>query len=194
MAARVGYRLAGVAALLAGSLLAGSGPLQAGVGDLTPFFGAFVGVAEVEDPPTGKVHHRDMDIVIQPYHEDGFMIQWVNVTLVDGRRDLPGVQRHVQRVLFEPDEERDFYVEVAEDNPFREREETRPMRGDPVRWASLDGDRLHVYAFVVGEDGKYELQIYDRVLTETGINIEFQRIVDDMLMRRIFGTTARAVE
>ena len=80
----------------------------------------------------------------------------------------------------------------SEDNPFREREETRPMRGDPVRWASLDGDRLHVYAFVVGEDGTYELQIYDRVLTEKGIDIEFQRIVDDVVLRRISGTTARA--
>jgi hypothetical protein len=183
--------IAGAAALLTGSLL-GADPLQAGVGDLTPFFGEYVGVAEVQDLPSGHTRKRDMDIVIQPYHEDGFMIQWVNVTLVDGRRHVPGVERRVQRVLFEPAEERDFYVEVEEGNPFREREETRPMRGDPVRWASLDGGRLHVYAFVVGEDGTYELQVYDRVLTDTGIDIEFQRIVDDVVVRRISGTTARA--
>jgi len=182
----------GTAVLLTGGMLLGGTPLQAGVGDLTPFFGAFVGVAEVEDLPSGDTRQRDMDIVIQPYREDGFMIQWVNVTLVDGRRDLPGVERRVQRVLFEPAEDRNFYVEVEEGNPFREREETRPMRGDPVRWASLDGDRLHVYAFVVGEEGTYELQVYDRVLTEKGIDIEFRRIVDDVLLRRISGTTARA--
>ena len=192
MIAKVGRGAAGAALLLAGSLLLASAPLRAGVGDLTPFFGAYVGVAEVQDLPGGDTRQRDMDIVIQPYHEDGFMIQWVNVTLVDGRRDLPGVERRVQRVLFEPADDRDFYVEVEEDNPFREREETRPMRGDPVRWASLDGDRLHVYAFVVGEDGTYELQVYDRVLTDKGIDIEFQRIVDDVLLRRISGTTARA--
>jgi len=191
MAAKLGYGW-GAVVLLTGGLLLGGGPLQAGVGDLTPFFGAFVGVAEVQDLPSGDTRQRDMDIVIQPYQEDGFMIQWVNVTLVDGRRDLPGVERRVQRVLFEPAEDRDFYVEVEEGNPFREREETRPMHGDPVRWASLDGGRLHVYAFVVGEDGSYELQVYDRVLTDKGIDIEFQRIVDDVLMRRIFGTTARA--
>ena len=191
MAAKLGYGW-GAVVLLTGGLLLGGGPLQAGVGDLTPFFGAFVGVAEVQDLPSGDTRQRDMDIVIQPYQEDGFMIQWVNVTLVDGRRDLPGVERRVQRVLFEPADDRDFYVEVEEGNPFREREETRPMRGDPVRWASLDGNRLHVYAFVVGEDGTYELQVYDRVLTETGIEIEFQRIVDDVVVRRISGTTARA--
>ena len=184
--------VASAAALLTGSLLLAGGPLQAGVGDLTPFFGAYVGVAEVQDLPSGDTRKRDMDIVIQPYHEDGFMIQWVNVTLIDGRRDVPGVERRVQQVLFEPADERNFYVEVEEGNPFREREETRPMRGDPVRWASLDGDRLHVYAFVVGEEGTYELQVYDRVLTDEGIDIDFQRIVDDVVVRRISGTTARA--
>jgi hypothetical protein len=191
MVTKLKRRIAG-AALLTGSMLAWGAPLQAGVGDLTPFFGAYVGVAEVQDLPSGDTRQRDMDIVIQPYQEDGFMIQWVNVTLVDGRRDVPGVERRVQRVLFEPADERNFYVEVEEGSPFREREETRPMRGDPVRWASLDGDRLHVYAFVVGEDGTYELQVYDRVLTDKGIDIDFQRIVDDVVVRRISGTTARA--
>jgi hypothetical protein len=149
-------------------------------------------VAEVQDLPSGDTRKRDMDIVIRPYHEDGFMIEWVNVTLIDGRRDLPGVERRVQRVLFEPADDRNFYIEVEEGNPFREREETRPMRGDPVRWATLDGNRLHVYAFVVGEEGTYELQVYDRVLTDKGIDIDFQRIVDDVVVRRISGTTARA--
>jgi hypothetical protein len=51
-----------------------------------------------------------MDIVIEPYHEDGFRIQWVNVTLVDGRRDLPGVvgcrghQRHTGPTGRSPDD------------------------------------------------------------------------------------------
>jgi len=66
------------------------------------------------------------------------------------------------------------------------------LRGDPVRWASLDGRTLHVYSFVVTEDGTYELQVYDRVLTDKGIDIEFQRIVDDEVVRRIVGSTARA--
>ena len=173
--------------------LLASADLQAAAPDLEPFFGAYVGVAEVEDPKTGDVRQRDMDIVIEPYREDGFMIHWINVTLVDGRRDLPGVERRVQTALFEKSDDRDMYVEVSENNPFREREETEPMRGDPVRWASIDGNTLHVYAFVVTEDGAYELQIYDRILTDKGIDIRFQRIVDDEVLRRIVGTTARAL-
>jgi hypothetical protein len=175
-----------------GALLAvAGGPVHA-QGDLERFFGAYVGVAEVTETQTGETKQRDMDIVIEPYHDNGFMIHWVNVTLVDGRRDLPGVERRIQQVRFEPAEGRDLFIEVEADNPFREREEIQPMHGDPVRWASLDGDRLHVYAFVVTEDGTYELQIYDRVLTEKGIDIEFQRIVDGEVLRRISGSTARA--
>jgi hypothetical protein len=186
---RAGAALTGALALA--GLLA-SADAQAAAPDLEPFFGAYVGVAEVEDPKAGDVRQRDMDIVIEPYRDDGFMIHWVNVTLVDGRRDLPGVERRVQTALFEKADGRDMYIEVSETSPFREREETRPMRGDPVRWASLDDQGLHVYSFVVLEDGRYELQVYDRTLTDLGLDIRFQRIVDSALVREITGTTARA--
>jgi hypothetical protein len=183
-----GWLLIAALAVLTAS---GAGPAVAA--DLEPFFGAYVGVAEVEDLPSGATRQRDLDIVIQPYREGGFRIHWVNVTLVDGRRDRPGVQRRIQTVLFEPAPHGDYYfVEVQAENPFREREETRPMRGDPVRWATLDDDSLHVYSFVVLEDGRYELQTYDRVLTEIGLDILFERILDGEVVRRIRGSTARA--
>jgi hypothetical protein len=179
---------AGVAML---AWLSSGGELHAAAEDLKPFFGNYVGVATVEDTD-GEVHHRDMDIVVQPYGDNGFRIDWINVTLVNGRRDLPGVERRVQSSLFEPVEDRDIYVEVKPENMFEQREPTKPMRGDPVRWASIDGPRLHVYAFEVLADGTYELQIYDRTLTDKGLDIQFQRIVDGKLMRRISGTTVRA--
>jgi hypothetical protein len=160
---------------------------------LEPFFGTYVGVAEVKDSRNDDdVLQRDMDIVIEPHKEGGFRVHWVNVSLVEGKRAVPGVERRVQTVLFEPAPDRDFFVEVAESSPFRERGETLPMRGDPVRWASLDNQGLHVYSFMVLEDGSYELQIYDRTLTDIGLDIRFQRIVDGALVREIIGTTARA--
>ena len=174
-------------------VLALAAPAARAAAGLEAFFGTYVGVAEVKDfKDGGDVLQRDMDIVIEPYQEGGFRIHWVNVSLVDGKRAVPGVERRVQTVLFEPAEDRGFFVEVAESSPFRERGETRPMRGDPVRWASLDNQALHVYSFVVLEDGSYELQVYDRALTDIGLDIRFQRIVDGQLMREITGTSARA--
>jgi hypothetical protein len=182
-------RLVAALALIALMLAA---PAAARAASLEPLFGTYVGVAQVEDIAKGDVRQRDMDIVIEPYKQGGFMINWVNVSLVDGKRAVPGVERRVQTVLFEPAQDRGFFVEVAENNPFREREQTRPMRGDPVRWASLDDQGLHVYSFVVLEDGRYELQTYDRRLTDIGLDIKFQRIVDGEVLREITGTTARA--
>jgi hypothetical protein len=181
-------RLAAAAALIALML----SPAGARAASLEPLFGTYVGVAEVEDIARDEVRQRDMDIVIEPYRQGGFRIQWVNVTLVEGKRAVPGVERRVQTVLFEPARGRGFFIEAAESNPFREREEIRPMRGDPVRWASLDDQGLHVYSFVVLEDGRYELQVYDRRLTDIGLDIRFQRIVDGTVVRQVTGTTARA--
>lgn len=159
---------------------------------LEPFFGTYVGVARVENRVTGETRARDMDIVVGPHGEEGFRIHWVNVSLVDGRRDVPGVERRVQTAMFEPAGQGDFYLEVQEESLFREREQMRPMRGDPVRWAAIDDDTLHVYAFVVLSDGRYEMQIYDRILTDQGLDIHFQRIVDGEVVREITGQTVRA--
>lgn len=174
-------------------MLALAAPAARAAVSLEPFFGTYVGVAEVKDSRNdGAVLQRDMDIVIEPHKQGGFRIHWVNVSLVDGKRAAPGVERRVQTVLFEPAQDRSFFVEVAEASPFRERGEMQPMRGDPVRWASLDEQGLHVYSFMVLEDGRYELQIYDRTLTDIGLDIRFQRIVDGELVREVTGTTARA--
>lgn len=160
--------------------------------DLKPFYGTYVGVAELTELASGKTSQRDMDVVIEPYQKDGFLMTWTSVTRVDGRRDVPGVTRRVQNALFKPAKDRDMYVEVAASDPFGEREETLPMRGDPVRWAAVDGRTLHVYSFVVLEDGRYELQVSDRILTEEGLDIAYRRIVDDTLVRQITGRTVRA--
>jgi hypothetical protein len=174
--------------LLALGLLAIVGG-EAAAADLGDFFGTYVGNAQELDDTEPMA--RDMDIVIEPFHDEGFQIHWITVTKIDGRRDVPGVDRTLQSAFFEPAEDRSFFVEVEADNPFREREEKAPMSGHAVRWAGLDGDTLYVYSFVVLEDGRYELQIYNRVLTEIGLDIVFRRFDDGELVRQIKGSTVR---
>jgi hypothetical protein len=179
----------GLLGLMLGLLALGPGSGRGLAAELSDFFGTFVGNAqEIEDSDPMS---RDMDIVIGPFHDDGFQINWITVTKVDGRRDVPGVARTVQSVFFEPAADRNFFVEVEADNPFREREEMVPMSGHAVRWASLDGDTLRVYSFVVLEDGRYELQIYNRTLTEVGLDIVFRRFDDGELARQVKGRTVR---
>jgi hypothetical protein len=180
--------LATLALLIISGFLTGN----AGAAELKDFFGTYVGHAQVEDVATGTTSTRDLDIVIEPFADDGFRIFWITVIKVDDRRDVPGVRRLVQGVSFEHDDDGSFYVEVAEANPFREREEMEPMSGHAVRWANIDDDTLHVYSFVVLEDGRYELQVYDRILTDIGLDILFRRFDDGKLVRQINGRTVRA--
>jgi len=179
----------GLLALLLGLFALAPGGGTAVAAELSDFFGTFVGHAQEMEDATPM--SRDMDIVIEPFHEDGFQIHWITVMKVDGRRDVPGVSRTLQSVFFEPASDRNFFVEVEADNPFREREEKVPMLGHAVRWASLNGDTLRVYSFVVLADGRYELQIYNRTLTEVGLDIVFRRFDDGELVRQIKGSTVR---
>ncbi|MDH3659754.1 MAG: hypothetical protein OEU92_06960 [Alphaproteobacteria bacterium] len=179
---------------LAACLLIAHGQVRQGQAaeDLLPFHGSYVGHATVEDLTTGERHQRDLDIVVSPYRRHGLRIDWVTVRLVDGRRDVPGVKRWSQTALFEPADGSGFLVEVGKSDLFRESRATVPIQGDPVRWSRVDGDVLHICTFVVLEDGRYELQVYRRILTDIGMNIHFERIVDGEVVRRVTGQTARA--
>jgi hypothetical protein len=176
-------------ALLALLAMAGLTCGKALSAELSDFFGTYVGNAH--ETGDSEPMARDMDIEIWPFHDEGFQIHWITVTKVDGRRDVPGVERTVQSVFFEPADGRDLFVEVEADNPFREHEAKVPMRGHPVRWASVSDTTLDVYSFVVLEDGRYEFQIYNRVLTDVGLDIMFRRFEDGELVRQIKGHTVR---
>lgn len=164
----------------------------AAAASLADYFGSYVGVAEVRDAADRVAETRHMDIEITAFRRTGFMIRWVNVTLVDGRRDLPGVQRRLAEVTFEPRGRTGMFVEVPAANPFVQREEITPMAGDPLRWAKLDDAGLHVFSFVVLSNGRYELQTYTRRLTDVGLDLDFERVVDGNTLRRIDGRTVRA--
>ncbi len=160
--------------------------------DLSRFFGSFVGKATVENLTTGKVQQRDLDIVVSPYRRHGLKIDWITVGLVDGRRDVPGVKRWSQTALFQPSDKASFMVEVGEGSLFKERGDMEVIKGDPVRWTRIEDNVLHACSFVVLEDGRYELQVYQRIFTETGMDILFERIVDGDVIRRVSGSTVRA--
>ncbi|MGI9433324.1 MAG: hypothetical protein ACR2Q4_00570 [Geminicoccaceae bacterium] len=180
-----------IGALLSIVMLLGTAPsVQAE--DLSRFVGSYVGRAIVEHLESGQEKIRDIDIVVAPYGSEGLRIDWITVGLVDGRRDVPGVKRWSQTALFEPSEDRNFMVEVGESSLFEERGDMEVVKGDPVRWARIDDDTLHACSFVVLEDGRYELQIYRRTLTEEGIDIHFERVVDGTVVRRVSGSTVRA--
>lgn len=170
-------------------LLAGAG--SAAAAEIQDFFGTYIGLAEYERAD-GSPETREMDITIAP-EKEGFRIEWISTQLVDGRRDLPGVVRRPQSAMFTPGDLDGVFVQEEAYNPFKRRAAADPMAGQPLRWASIAGDSLRVNTFVIQPEGRYEVQFYDRTLTDTGLAIQFERIVDGEVVRRITGHAVRAV-
>ena len=135
---------------------------------LKDLMGTYLGRATVKDLDTSQTEEREIDVEISPFKGNGFRIRWVNVTLQDGRRDVPGVKRRVSELGFIPAKGRNFFVAAPESGLFAEREEVTPLGGDSIRWAVLDDAGLHLYAFVVLNDGRFELQTYSRRRTPRG--------------------------
>lgn len=158
---------------------------------LKGLIGTYLGRATVKDLDTQQVEEREIDVEIMPYKDGGFRIRWVNVTLVNGRRDVAGVKRRVSESAFVPAKGHGYYVEVREGSVFAEREEMAPLGGDALRWAVLDAGGLHVHSFVVLDDGRYELQTYSRRRTQAGIDLAYERVVDGKRVRSIEGRAVK---
>ena len=158
---------------------------------VTPFVGTYVGSAIVYDAEGTIEAERDVDMTIAEGARGSFSILSVAVTRVDGRRDVPGVERDSVNLMLVPGDRPGVYVEETRTSLFDRRRATNPIDGDPLRWAAIDGDRLGLYSMVIYPDGSYELQAFVRTLTETGIDIDFRRIDDGIVVRRVEGHTVR---
>jgi hypothetical protein len=102
------------------------------------------------------------------------------------------VTRRSDQVTLKPAGDGGFYHAVVGYDPFKSEREADPTRGDPLRWAVRDGDALHVYSFVILEDGRYELQAYERRRTAEGLDLAFERVVDGTVVRKMSGHAVRA--
>ena len=91
----------------------------------------------------------------------------------------------------EPGDLDGVYLENARRSLFERRRDTNVVEGDPMRWARIDDGRLGVFSLVVLDDGSYQLQSYERILTEAGLDIEFSRVDDGIVTRSIIGRTVR---
>ena len=173
-------------------LLWGAGGPRAEPPGTEQLIGTFVGLAE-DEPGVGDKHERrDIVMEITPYQQHGLRLRWNNVTLVNGRRDVPGVKFRRDEMLLEPAPERSFFLAAPAYDPFSEKKEPDAIKGDTLRWAVVAGEALDVYAFTILEDGTYELQASRRHPDRDGVHLDFERVLDGEVKRRMSGRAVRA--
>lgn len=168
-----------IAPMLAALLLVALSTFGA-MADVTRFVGTYSGSAVVEQAD-GTALPRDMSVTIAR-KGDGFRVEWSSIT----HRDDGRVREKSYSIDFVPSERGSVYAAAMKRNVFGHTVQMDPMKGEPYVWSRISGDTLTVYSLFVAEDGGYEMQQFDRTLTDGGLQLNFKRISD--------GTPRRSVQ
>ena len=148
------------------------------------FFGDYEG--EAISDTGGELEKRDLEVSIGPI-DDGFSINWVVVTTKTSGK----IKRKEYTVNFKPSGRENIYRSAMRTDMFGQAVPLDPLKGDPYVWARIEDDALRVHALIIREDGGYELQVYNRVLTPSGMDLSYSRIRDGEILRTVTGTLKR---
>lgn len=168
--------------LLVGATRPKADELQA---DIEDFYGVYEG-STVADNKAG-LSVRDLDVVIEPADDDGFRVTWT--TTKYSAQLSP--KHKTYTIEFNRTARDGVYSSAMRRDMFGNQIPLDPFKGEPFVWAALRGSTLTVYALLITEDAGYELQTYDRTLTDTGLHLEFSRIREGLHLKYITGDLKR---
>lgn len=168
-----GFAVVGILVLVA------SGAVQAADLSIKAFYGKFQGggIAENDDSIYFGVTARDFDVDIQPA-DNGFSVTWTSVIRGGGTPGKPESRRKMSMRTFR---------NSARPGVWQAIESKDPVTGGELCWARIKDNTLTVYLMVVGDNGGYQLQQYDRTLQATGMEMTFTRLRDGDKVRRVKG-------
>lgn len=147
--------------------------------DVSRFVGNYTGEAEVVSKD-GSTQARDMSVEISET-KDGFRVTWTSTTYrADG-----SVKAKTYTVDFEPSAREGIYAAAQERNVFGHNVQLDPMKGEPYVWGRIVDDTLSVFSLFVSDDGGYEIQQFDRTLADGGLMLEYQAVVNGVVLRTV---------
>lgn len=152
---------------------------------ISDFEGDYSGSAKVE-MADGTSSQRDMSVSIRET-KNGFSISWTSTTFkTDGR----GKEKSY-KITFVPSDRKDVFAAAMTKNVFGHDVPLDPMKGEPYVWARIQGETLTVFSLFVSSDGGYEMQQFDRTLSDGGLQLEFQRLRNGKPQRTVSTFLAR---
>lgn len=163
--------------LLAAAL---AGPASSAEASIKAFYGKYTGQAVTSGED--EVSKRDLSIHIKPAGKGRFTIDWVTFT-----RSASG-KRKEYTITFKPSERENVFASAMKKNLFGKSVPLDPLKGEPYVWARVHGRTLTVNALIITDDGGYEMQVYDRTLTEDGMDLKFFRVRDGKTLKLITGS------
>lgn len=180
--------LALILVMLLAQIPAWAGAAPAANTGIDAFFGTYRGHA-----PAGadtRAAPRDLSVTIGPAADGGFVVGWTTIARgEDGRETAKSYS-----IAFRPTQRPGVYRSAMRANVFGERVPLDPFSGDPFFWARLSGNTLSVFALIILNDGGYDLQIYDRTLNKTGLDLVFSRWVDRQQVAEVRAQLTRVAD
>lgn len=170
------------AAILAILLSAGHAVAAGGLPEI--FYGKYEGMSV--DSSGREVAPRELNVEIAP-KKDGFVVSWsTTISKADGEK-----KTNAYSILFRPTRRDGIYASAMKVDVFGALKPLDPIAGDPYVWARVRDRTLSVYALLIDETGEYELQTYDRTLTDGGMDLRFSRIRGGMETQVVTGSLQR---
>jgi hypothetical protein len=147
------------------------------------FFGSYQG--ESDAVPEGESANRRMSVEIKP-HKDGFTVSWSTAITKAGRVKTKGLS-----VDFTTTSRSNTYASAMRTDLFGHPVPLDLMKGEPLVWATINGDTMTVYLLRILDDGSQDLQIDKRTRTADGLRSEFLGLYGGDPPRRIDATLKR---
>ena len=86
---------------------------------------------------------------------------------------------------FLPSQRPGIFAAAMQRNVFGHAVQLDPMKGEPYVWGRIVGETLTVYSLFLHDDGRYELQQFDRTLVEGGLQLNYTAIRDGVPQRSV---------
>jgi hypothetical protein len=169
---------------LALGLAATAPPAIAAETGLDRFFGDYTG-RSIEATPDQGLEPRDLDVKIGP-HGKGFIIVWTTVIY---RAKTP--TRKTYAVEFERTDRAGIFASAMHRDLFGHEEPLDPLKGEPYVWARLAGRTLTIFALLITDEGGYEIQTYERTLTDDGLELRYTRDRNGKIQPAVTGSLKR---
>jgi hypothetical protein len=147
-------------------------------GDFQPFIGDFNGQV-VFTGPVGFAK-RDLEVSIRR-ERGGFSLKWTTIS----QKSSGALKRAEHFVAFAPAKRSGFYVSTGRIDRLGARIPIDPLAGDPQVWAKISGTTMTVYAVLITDDDKHEVQTYERTLVPGGMELKFNRVRDGKPLKTI---------
>jgi len=155
---------------------------------IAPFIGEYKGRA-ISHSGSG-LDERDLSVLIEE-KGDGFEVEWTTISHGSSSGKL---KKKSYTVAFIPTKRPNIYSSAMKTNVFGGRQAMDPLKGDPYVWARIDGRTLTLFALIITDEGGYEIQVYNRTLTDVGMDLQFSRVRDGVVLKQIGGKLERVAE